>query len=445
MKIKTQKRKLLSKKAGASVGVAIKVLTSVVLGAAMIAGTYGIVKNNVIPTAYSKIESLYEADGFAPGWGFGEATGDPIPFGGIYTVKSTGEIMQGTTANTFPKPATGDTYEFGDYIYTYNKGNNGGYFGTKWSVAINTKVTDRNRSSYGEILSEVAGEPVTHLYQTFKGCTSLTVSPKIPDTIVCMIGTFDGCSSLVESPNLSNAKIRDMSAVFRGCKSMKTYDGSTDPDGNFSNYKLPNTVTSLQNAFNGCKLMVKAPAIPDTVTGEWGMFQAFYNCTSLVEAPTIPNSVTSMMEAFYSCTSLIKAPEIPDKVKILKSTFSGCESLVEGPSKIPKSVTDMGWAFKNCSSLKIAPVLEGNKNLQSSFEGCTSMTTFPSAIPAGSGPLWDTFRNCSSLTGTIEINTAAWCGGCFYGTVKPIILTGTSSNLAEIAASSYRGNVTVAQ
>ena len=63
MKIKIQIHRLFNKKAGASVDKAIKILTSVVLGAAMIAGTYGIVKLNVIPKTGNKISSMFEVTG----------------------------------------------------------------------------------------------------------------------------------------------------------------------------------------------------------------------------------------------------------------------------------------------------------------------------------------------------------------------------------------------
>ena len=63
MKFKNQIRRLFNKKAGASVGKAIKILTSVVLGAAMIAGTYGIVKLSVIPKTGNKISSMFEVTG----------------------------------------------------------------------------------------------------------------------------------------------------------------------------------------------------------------------------------------------------------------------------------------------------------------------------------------------------------------------------------------------
>ena len=60
MKSKTQKHRLFNKKAGTSVGVAIKVLTEVILGAAMLAGTYGIVKHDVIPKTQNKVSSMFE-------------------------------------------------------------------------------------------------------------------------------------------------------------------------------------------------------------------------------------------------------------------------------------------------------------------------------------------------------------------------------------------------
>ena len=60
MKFKNQIRRLFNKKASASVGKAIKILTSVVLGAAMLAGTYGVVKTTVVPTVENKVSSMFE-------------------------------------------------------------------------------------------------------------------------------------------------------------------------------------------------------------------------------------------------------------------------------------------------------------------------------------------------------------------------------------------------
>ena len=51
--------------------------------------------------------------------------GSIIPDGAKYTVKATNTMLEGNGTNKFPDtPATNDTYEEGDYVYTYNKGTN---------------------------------------------------------------------------------------------------------------------------------------------------------------------------------------------------------------------------------------------------------------------------------------------------------------------------------
>ena len=57
------------------------------------------------------------------------------------------------------------------------------------------------------------------------------------------------------------------------------------------------------------------------------MISTFNGCTSLVNAPVIPNSVTSMDNAFYNCTSLINAPVIPDSVMYMNYAFGYCSNL----------------------------------------------------------------------------------------------------------------------
>ena len=125
------------------------------------------------------------------------------------------------------------------------------------------------------------------------------------------------------------------------------------------------------------------------------MYQTFWGCTSLKTAPTIPNNVMNMTDTFANCTSLTTAPAIPDSVTNMRGTFIGCESLTTAP-KIPSSVTNMQY----------------------------------------------TFADCKSLTGTIEINAnPTEYDICFYGTSKPIILTGSSTMLSQIAEG--RSNITI--
>ena len=53
-------RNFAAKKAEGSIETAIKVLTAVVLGAAILVGLYALIKNTVLPTATTKVSSLFE-------------------------------------------------------------------------------------------------------------------------------------------------------------------------------------------------------------------------------------------------------------------------------------------------------------------------------------------------------------------------------------------------
>ena len=196
------------------------------------------------------------------------ASGTLIPTGAKYTIKASNimlnTILEGNGVNVFPDtPATGDTYEEGDYKYTYNKGVDGtnNDYGTEWSVL----VLDKTKSSYGKILSQIANKPVTNMKGTFTSGKSLTTAPMIPDS-----------------------------------------------------------VTDITDAFYKCTLLITAPTIPNSVTNMSGTFMV---CTSLTTAPTIPDSVTSMNSTFAGCTSLTVAPTIPDSVTNIFTTFMDCTSL----------------------------------------------------------------------------------------------------------------------
>ena len=127
------------------------------------------------------------------------------------------------------------------------------------------------------------------------------------------------------------------------------------------------------------------------------LFNTFQYCSALKEAPAIPNSVTDMRYTFWCCTSLEKAPAIPSSVTDMYYTFDDCTSLTEAPV-IPNSVTNME----------------------------------------------STFGNCTSLTGEIEINATNLTDytDCFHRTEKPIKIVGSTPYKAELAATTYNGNVT---
>ena len=85
-----------------------------------------------------------------------------IPSNSMYFNSKTGEFLFGDNNDIMPeKPSTGDRYTEGDYTYIYNRG---GDYGTEWNVLVQTK----SKSSYGPILSEIAGRPVTNLPKVCK-------------------------------------------------------------------------------------------------------------------------------------------------------------------------------------------------------------------------------------------------------------------------------------
>jgi hypothetical protein len=251
-----------------------------------------------------------------------------------------------------------------------------------WEVYINENVTDKMQETYGSVLENIYGYPVTTMSKTFFDCTNLITSPVIPDSVTTMSNTFFNCTNLTT-----------------------------------------------------------APVIPDSVTT---MLQTFYGCTNLAAAPVIPDGVTNMTGTFAGCTNLTTAPVIPDSVTNMMGTFKGCTNLAAAPV-IPDGVTNMGVTFFNCTNLTTAPVIpDGVTTMMQTFYGCTSLTTAP-VIPSGVTNMMHTFYNCASLTGEIEINAANLTMhlGCFFGTTQPIVLTGTCPQLAELANGAKNGNVTV--
>ena len=213
-----------------------------------------------------------------------------IPTGGKYTA------ADGTVYNpgdAYPETVTNnDKYEYGDYSYRYLTESNG------WRVSVRSK----QKETYGPILDEINGKLVTDLKETFMNCNNLITVPVLPKGAI----------------NLYN--------LFANSAKIKTYVGSTDPDGDFSNYIIPSSVTNMRTSFYGCELITDLPTIPEGVTD---ISYAFQDCYSLIDLGDyiIPNSVNNMENTFKNCTSLTTAPTIPSSVTNMRYTFYGCTSL----------------------------------------------------------------------------------------------------------------------
>lgn len=291
-----------------------------------------------------------------------------IPEGGTYTVNETKTVL--TAGESFPDvPVVGDTYEEGDYKYTYTTGASEPvvyvlYKG--WTVNVKSK----EKIEYGLILLEIAGEPTVNVAGTFANCTSLLKAPAIPSTVLSLDGAFKGCTSLSEAPI------------------------------------IPEGVLRMKYTFYGCSSLSKSPGIPNGVLVMLGTFQ---NCVSLETAPIIPSSVYHMSFMFQNCTSLEAAPVISSGVKYMSYAFSGCTSLVN-PPQIPNSVESMEYTFEDCTSLTSAPI-----------------------IPSGVTTMDRAFYGCTSLSGSIEVNTNPTSySGCLKNT-KITTITGSCSQATKDA------------
>lgn len=272
--------------------------------------------------------------------------------------------------------------------------------GDGWCVVV--KSTDK--TSYGPILESINGEPITSVAGTFHDCESLIVSPEIPSGVTDMSNTFGGCRALTKAPAIPDG-VTNMECTFDACDSLTTAP------------TIPSGVTNMDSTFRGCTSLTTAPVIPSSVTN---MESTFYDCTSLTTAPTIPNSVINMENTFNRCTALIIAPDMSNAINVtnMRGTFDRCTSLTTAPT-IPNSVVNMVFTFMDCTSLDKAPTIPSN---------VTDMTY--------------TFWGCKSLAGTIEINAnPTEYDGCFGGTSKQIILTGSSTMLSQIAGG--RSNITI--
>ncbi|MBQ8626747.1 MAG: leucine-rich repeat protein [Agathobacter sp.] len=404
-----------------------------------------------------------------------------VPLGGVYYDNSAAKTL--TSGQTIPAIGDGDIFTYGDYQYTYYASGNANN-AAGWSVSLNMDATDRNRTSYGSILSTISNQPVTSMYQTFANCTALTTAPAIPSSVRNMYYTFQGCTALTSAGSLPSG-ITSLQGTFYGCSKLSTAptipSSVTNLTSAFENSgltkmptipssvtnmtktfmgctklttttTLPASVTNMSYTFSGCTALTTAPAISPNVTN---ISYAFQNCTKLTSTPTFGVRVANMSYAFSGCSNLTTVQTLPASVTNMRAAFSGCIKLATAPT-IPANVTDLASAFSGCSALTAAPSIPSKvQNLESTFKGCVKITSMPSipssvtnmsntfegcsalktatTIPSSVVYMNATFKDCVNLTGTITIHASPnTYTNCFAGTTKNITLTGNSSKLNQI-------------
>ena len=272
--------------------------------------------------------------------------------------------------------------------------------------AIPAGVTDMTNTFWGcTSLVEAPAIPagVTNMTNTFWGCTSLVEAPAIPAGVTNMSGTFFRCTALTVAPSIPE-KVTSLSQTFMECTSLKTYVGSTDADGDFSNYKLPSGLLYMNGVFRECKMITSAPTIPDGVKY---VNDAFRDCEMLLVAPAIPDSVISMSCTFWGCLSMTEAPIIPDNAKDIQNVFYDCQALKSYAGstdpdgdfsnyKIP-DIASIRYVFSGCRQLSVVPVIpNGVTDMEGTFERCASIAKAP-IIPKGVTSMCVTFYGCTSL------------------------------------------------
>ncbi len=229
---------------------------------------------------------VIDDNGFAGGSGTSTPTKDPAL-----------NPDDGTT------PQDGDTYEYGDYKYTYQTSSKG------WNVAINTAVTDKKQTSYGAILESINGQPVTNMTNTFNGCTKLITAPAIPNSVTNMTYTFYECTALITAPEIP-VSVTKMNSTFYGCTSLTTAPSV-----------IPSSVTNMMDTFSGCFALTTAPVIPSSVTN---MQSTFYDCRLLTGTITINANPSSWTMCIYGTqiTSIEGTTTMGNNFMLSKTTTS---------------------------------------------------------------------------------------------------------------------------
>ena len=232
---------------------------------------------------------------------------DIVPEGAVYYVGCTplssglwfpGEYKNYTAkysaGEKFPNEVKdGDVYVCDGYEYRYNLKYVSGW--TKNTTQDGWGVYYIKRSGApSDILETINGKPITEMNMTFYQM-NITRTPKIPDTVKQMGQTFYQ-SSITVAPILPK-NLTYLYCTFYGCSAIKTYTGSTDTDGNFSNYVIPDGVTNMQATFYGCKLITNAPVIPQNVIN---MASTFSSCTSLTGNIKINSNPTTWTSCLYN-------------------------------------------------------------------------------------------------------------------------------------------------
>ncbi len=192
--------------------------------------------------------------------------------------------------------------------------------------------------------------------EAFALCEKLT-KIEIPASVeVIGLNAFYCCTSMNEiivSPENKNYKTEEGVLFDKEMKKLITYPICKSG----SEYKVPDSVTSLEAySFFSCISLEKV-SIPDSVTSIGDC--AFYSCENLREI-SIPPTLKSLGESVFENCEKLTSIIIPDTVTSIEERAFYCSNITS--IYIPKSVISIGnSAFGNCPNLSEITVSNDNK------------------------------------------------------------------------------------
>lgn len=128
--------------------------------------------------------------------------------------------------------------------------------------------------------------------------------------------------------------------------------------------------TDATSILRGNTVITNPISIPDGVTN---MKQAFQGCTTMASSPELPEGVVSINNAFTQCKALLTLPELPSTIVDMEYAFHGCTKATKAPSVIPASVNKIFAAFRNCWYLN--GNIEVNAEALTSYSSCFENTS----------------------------------------------------------------------
>lgn len=224
----------------------------------------------------------------------------------------------------------GDTYVYEGYEYRYQMeydGNNNIWVSSPYN-GWGVRVRDGSALKYSKILKSIAGKNLESMRATFMQCGNLIFTTDVPDTVKSMQQTYYLCSSLTDRDLIESIpnSVINMKSTFNGCIVL-----TTTPT-------LPNNITSLDSTFRGCASLITAPIIPNTVIDMYDTFRGCENLKTYVGNQDdlrdfsdykLPDNLSSLNGTFSECKNLQTAPIFPTNLTMAKDAFNGC-TMLEG-------------------------------------------------------------------------------------------------------------------